>query len=307
MKSKINLSNRYILCCIISLLLLVTIHENINAQQVITGEVSKIYQVTLNDGSVISGKLLLITEKEVIISSVSMGEIRLQKENIRSMVQVSSFDDKKSGIWFANPNPTKYLLGNSAIPLEKNTGYYQNTWIFVNSFSYAFTNNISISGGFEIFSILAGGDGPYAFYINPKASFKVVDNFYAGGTILYANTIKTAEDFGGLATFNAFATYGNKNNNITGAVGWGWADGEFSSSPLIAISGMARVSRRIAFVSENWMIPGASDSGGYYGILSYGIRFLGEKTSIDLAFLNNPDIASEIIIGIPWLDFVIIF
>ena len=284
----------------------------VSAQQAITGEINKTYQVTLNDGSVVSGKLLLINEKEVVISSGTIGEIRLQKENIKSMIPVSSFNEKKSGIWFANPNPSKYLLGNSAIPLEKHTGYYQNTWIFVNSFSYAFTKNFSLAGGFEIFSLLAGGDGPYAFYINPKASFKMANNFYVGGNILYANTIKTVEDFGGLATLNAFATYGNKNNNLTGAVGFGWADGEFSPKPVIILSGMVRASKRIAFVSENWIVPRldsetTDNTYSYYGIFSYGIRFLGEKISVDLAFLNNPDIAKELVIGIPWLDFVVNF
>ena len=128
---------------------------------------------------------------------------------------------KNREYWFTNPNPTKYLLGNSAIPMEKKSGYYQNTWIFVSSFSYGITDNISISAGFEIISIFAAGDGPYAFYINPKASFKIADNFYAGANILYANTIKTVEEFGGLATINGFATYGNKNNNITCGVGFG--------------------------------------------------------------------------------------
>jgi hypothetical protein len=302
-----NQFNRGIWGVIITFVLIAFIPANISAQQNITGEVSKMYQIILNDGSTISGRLLSMTETEVVIQSGSMGEVRLQRSNIKSLTQVSSIDEKATGIWFANPNPTKYLLGSSAIPLEKNKGYYQNTWVFINSFCYAFTNNLSISGGFEILSIMAEGEGPFAFYINPKVSFKVADNFYAGGTILYANTIKTTDDFGGLGTLNGFATYGNKNNNITGALGWGYADGEFSSKPVISISGMTRVSRRIALVSENWIIPEVGPDGGYYGILSYGIRFLGEKTSIDLAFINNPDIAKEIIIGIPWLDFVINF
>jgi hypothetical protein len=289
------------------LAIMMLLSSNAVAQQVITGEVSKTYTVTLNDGSTISGTLVSIDDNEVVIKSGTMGEVRLQKVNIKSMTQVSSFNEKKSGIWFTNPNPTKYLLGNSAIPLEKKSGYYQNTWIFVNSFSYGITNNISISAGFEIISIFAGGDGPYAFYINPKASFKIANNFYAGANILYANTIKTVEEFGGLATFNGFATYGNNNNNITCGVGFGWADGEFSTKPVIVVSGMVRASNRIGFVSENWIVPGAGENGGYYGIYSYGIRFLGEKISIDLAFLNNPDIASAIIIGIPWLDFVFNF
>lgn len=290
---------------IVAITTLILFSGNVFAQKKITGEVSKTYLVTLNDGSTVSGKLLSITDNEVVIQSGTIGDVRLQKENIKTMTPVSSFDEKESGIWFTNPNPTKYLIGNSAIPLQKRTGYYQNTWIFLNSFSYGITDNISITGGFEIFSILAAGEGPFAFFINPKVSFKVAENFYAGANILYANTIRTIDDFGGLGTLNGFATYGNTNNNITCAVGWGYAGGEFSSKPLITVSGMARASKRIGFVSENWLVPGIDS--GYYGIFSYGIRFLGEKTSIDLAFLNNPDIASSIIIGIPWLDFVINF
>jgi len=312
MKTNMALYERFSVSFFITtLLLLGTFSSNIYAQQPLTGEINKTYQITLNDGSVVSGTLIFINEREVAILSGTIGEIRLLKENIKTMTPVLSINEKKSGVWFANPNPSKYLLGNSAIPMEKHTGYYQNTWIFVNSFSYAFTKNFSLAGGFEIFSLMAGEDGPYAFYINPKVSFRLAENLYAGGNILYANTIRTIEDFGGLATLNAFATYGNKNNNLTGAVGFGWADGEFSPKPVMIVSGMVRASRRIAFVSENWIVPaledGSTDNYDYYGIFSYGIRFLGEKTSIDLAFLNNPDIASEIVIGIPWLDFVINF
>jgi hypothetical protein len=280
---------------------------NLNAQQVITGEISKTYQITLKDGSVVTGKLISQSETEVVIQSGTLGEMKVQKEKIKSMAPVSDINEKASGVWFENPNASRYLLGSSAIPMEKKTGYYQNTWIFISSFGYAFTKNISLTAGFEIFSIMAGGDGPYAFYLNPKASFKVAKNIYLGGTILYANTIRTVEEFGGLATVNGSFTYGNKNNNITATLGWGSSDGEFSSKPLVTISGMTRVSKRIGLVSENWILPNAGEDGGYYGIYSYGIRFLGEKISVDLAFLNNKDIASEIIIGIPWLDFVINF
>jgi hypothetical protein len=307
MKSKTTYRSRIIRYFLITLFLMSFLADKINAQQNITGEVSKTYQITLKDGSVFTGKIVSITDSEIIIQSRTIGELRLKKENIKTMAPISSIDEKRSGVWFPNPNPSRYLLGTSAIPMEKNTGYYQNTWIFFNSFAYAFTNNFSVSGGFEIFSLLAKGDGPYAFYINPKVSFKVGDNFYAGGSVLYANTIKTVDEFGGLGTLNFFGTYGNKNNNITGALGWGWADGEFSSKPLITISGMVRVSKRIALVSENWISPGIGSDGSYYGIFSYGIRFLGEKTAIDLAFVNNKDISEGLAIGFPWLDFVINF
>jgi hypothetical protein len=307
MKKHMHISRSIISYVIVTFLALLFLPGSLYAQKKITGEISKAYQITLNDGSTVSGTLTSLSDTDIVIQSESLGEVRLQKENIKSMTEISSINAKKSGIWFPNPNSTRYLIGSSAIPGEKKTGYYQNTWVFVNSFNYCFTNFLSVSAGFEIISIMAGKNGPYAFYINPKASFKVAKNFYLGGNILYANTIRSIDEFGGLGTLNAFGTYGNNNINITGAVGWGWSDGTFSSSPLITISGMARASKRIAFVSENWLIPKIGDTEGYYGVFSYGIRFLGEKTSIDLAFINNPDIADAIIIGIPWLDFVIKF
>lgn len=307
MKDKINCSVRFFIVISTGLILFLFLGNTVMCQEPITGEINQTCKVTLNDGSVITGRLLQMTGREIVIFSGAVGEMHIQRENIKSITPVSTIDEKRSGIWFANPNPSKYLIGSSAIPPEKHTGYYQNTWIFVNSFSYAFTRNFSLAGGFEIISLLAKGGGPYAYYLNPKVSFKIAGNFYAGTNFLYANTIQTTGDFGGLATLNAFATYGNRNNNLTAAIGWGWADGNISDRPLITLSGMVRVSKRIGFVSENWIIPGVKEGSSFYGIYSYGIRFLGEKTSIDLAFLNNSDISTGFVLGIPWLDFVINF
>ncbi len=305
MKSIINCKRS--ITGIIALLFLLSFQFTVKAQDKITGEISKTYQVTLADGTSITGKLTSITDKEIVIESGALGKVTLLKENVKTMTEVLSIDQKKSGIWFPNPNPTKYLIGSSAIPSLKKTGYYQNTWIFINTANYAFTNFLSLSGGFEILSLLAQGEGPYLFYLNPKASWKVVKNVYLGANVLYANGIKLLDSIAGVGTLNAFGTYGNNNYNITVGVGWGFVEDDFSSKPVITIGGMARASRRIAFVSENWLLPEFGDDESYYGVFSYGIRFLGEKTSIDLAFINNPDIAEVLIIGLPWLDFVFNF
>jgi len=37
------------------------------------------------------------------------------------------------------------------------------------------------------------------------------------------------------------------------------------------------------------------------------VRFMGESIAVDLAFLNNSDIAEGIVIGVPWVDFVVKF
>ncbi len=287
----------------VAILLMCLIPPSIYAQTDI--QVSKEYMIKLKDGGSITGKIVSENSQQIVVETTSMGRVTIQRSNIEQMTLLTESDAGKG--WFPNPNPGKYLIGSSAIAPDKGSAYYQNTWLFFNSFSYAFTDYLSLSGGFEIFSIFAGGDGPYAFYLNPKASFKVADNLYAGGNILYANTIKTIDDFGGLGTLNAFATYGNDNNNLTAGLGWGFFEKEFSSKPVISISGMVRASRRIGFVSENWLIPEVGEDGSYYGIFSYGIRFLGDNISVDLAFINNPDIAKALFIGVPFLDFVFNF
>lgn len=214
---------------------------------------------------------------------------------------------RKRDTWEPNANPYKYLLGNSAIPMNKFTGYYQNVWVFFNNVGFAFTDWFSLSAGFELFSLMVPKEGPFIFTLNPKVSFRVIDNLYLGGNILYVNAVRALDEFSGLGTFNGFATYGNTNYNVTAALGWGWVNKEFAKKPVISISGMARVSNRIAFVSENWIIPGVAEDGGYYGVLSYGIRFLSGKSTFDLAFVNNPDISQALFIGIPFLDFVFSF
>ena len=110
-----------------------------------------------------------------------------------------------------------------------------------------------------------------------------------------------------MGALNAFATYGNTNMNVTGSLGWGFVNNTFKSKPLITLSGMIRVSRRIGFVTENWFLPDAGDFVGYYGFFSYGIRFMSQKVSIDFAFIDNGDISQTIPVGFPFLDFVVIF
>ncbi len=269
--------------------------------------------VVLTDGSQVSGKIVLQDAEGIVLETESMGKVTITSAKIRSVTEVSKENVTKKGkVWFENPNPYKYLLGYSAIPKPKKMATYQNVWVFFNSFSYAPLDFLDISAGFELFSLLSKDkNAPYVFYVNPKVSTKVFHNFYAGGNVLYVNYFNHSGDdsatFTGLGVLNAFATYGTSNLNITGGLGWGFVNGDFEGKPVISIGGMARVSRRIAFVTENWFIPEIGEDGTYYGMYSYGIRFLGQKNAIDLAFINSKDIAKEIFLGIPFLDFVINF
>jgi len=68
------------------------------------------------------------------------------------------------------------------------------------------------------------------------------------------------------------------------------------------LGGAARVSRRTALLTENYIVSTASETTG---ILSYGIRFFNETLSVDLAFINST--AGSVFPGVPFVSFAVKF
>jgi len=265
---------------------------------------TKTYIIKLEDGSQLVGSLLQTDSQFIVIKTFSIPKIDIPIGRIKSIDIVDEANLKNGEFWFPNPNSTRYLFGPSAFTLKKGEGYYQNTYLVLNSVHVGITDHISIGGGLELISTF--GAGSPIFFITPKIGFKVTEKFQAGGGILFASTPYIGTGTGDRSSFGiayGIGTYGTEDHNITGGLGWGFLDGEFSGKPIITISGMTRLSRRTALVTENWIIP----TDNYYGLFSYGVRFFGEKMTVDLAFINSPDIAEALIIGIPYVDFVVKF
>jgi hypothetical protein len=262
--------------------------------------VGKRWVVETRDGSVIQGIFLGQTEGGIRLQTESAGEVFIPHNQIKSTKILDESRMRDGEYWFENPNATRYLFSPSAYSLRKGEAYYQNTYLVLNSFNIGITDNITMGGGFELISTFTGTP---AFYITPKATFQVSEKWRAGGGVLYANVIGIDEDFSGLGIGYGIVTYGNRDDNATLGMGYGFVDGELSSKPVITLSAMKRASRRIAFVTENWLVP----TDNYYGVFSYGLRFMGERMTVDFAFINNPEIAESIFIGIPYVDFVIKF
>ncbi|MEY4991435.1 MAG: hypothetical protein RI948_301 [Bacteroidota bacterium] len=262
----------------------------------------KVYQVELSDGTIFMGFILFKDSNVLVMKTTSIPRLEIPMEKVRSCEVMEHTTLKDGAYWFGNPHATRYLFGPSAINLKKREKYYQNTWLFLNSFNIGITDHFSIGGSIEMISTtlsLATGNFSPTILITPKIGYQLADKVHAGGGVLYANIL--GEQSAGIAY--GITTYGTYDNNITGGLGWGFINGSFSSRPIITFSGMKRVSRKLALVSENWLIPSSS----YYGIYSYGIRFFSEKMAVDLALVNNPDIASLLKIGIPFASYTLKF
>lgn len=87
---------------------------------------------------------------------------------------------------------------------------------------------------------------------------------------------------------------------------------------------MTRVGKRIALVTENWIVPikeykiyydqygmEYTDSNNfrykYEAFFSYGFRIMSENSTFDIGFINSKEVSKTFYIGIPYIDYVFKF
>jgi len=90
-------------------------------------------------------------------------------------------------------------------------------------------------------------------------------------------------------------------------VGWGAAfgpnvDAQFSK-PIITLSGVYKVAKRVALMSENWLITDELE----YSIFIYGLRVMSDNISFDFGLMNNKAIAQGLTFGFPYIDVAVHF
>lgn len=259
------------------------------------------YRYELVNGTILTGRLISETDTELNIHLTDIGLLILERSKLAEMIPVTRSDKVKKSFWFANPHSTRLLFAPTAIPLRKNEGYYQNIYIVANMFNYGITNNFSIGGGFDFITMFSRFDDTWSpmLNFNVKAGFKVKEKVHAGLGIMYL----TIPQQGSAGIMYGVGTLGSYNSNFTLGLGWGFTDDSFEEKPFIMVGGMARISEKLWFVSENWIAP--VDDDEYYFVVSYGLRFAARRIAVDLAFINSKDIIEELVIGIPFVDFVV--
>lgn len=259
------------------------------------------FKVELKDGTVLTGNIISEDETSMEIHLADIGLLKIDKDKIKRIVPLDASKKVKKSYWFENPHATRLLFAPTAIPLKKGEGYYQNIYIVANMFNYGVANNFSIGAGFDFITMFTTNDGEWnpMLNFNIKSGFKVSESFHAGVGGMYVTM--PGEFSAGI--LYGLGTVGSYNSNLTMGLGWGFVDGTFEEKPFIMIGGMARISEKLWFVSENWIAP--VDNDNYYFLFSYGLRFASNRIAVDLAFINSKDIFESIVIGVPFVDFVI--
>jgi len=258
-------------------------------------------RIETNDGNEFLGQIIEEDSQQIILKTDNLGEITIQKDDIRSRILVEQKQIKKGQLWFANPQSTRYFWSPNAYGLKQGEGYYQNIYVLWNQFTYGVSNNFSIGAGVIPTFLFAGAPTPV--FATLKVSLPVEKDKFnlAAGAI--AGTV-LGEEVGGFGILYGTSTFGTPDNNLSIGLGYGFAEGEWATSPLINVSGLFRASARWYVLTENYYINIDGEGGAIIGI---GGRWLIKKASLD--FILIVPIASDMdtFIAFPAIGFTIPF
>ena len=288
------------LCSILSPLARIYAQESAKIKGAIripdTGNVQIIETI---DGSTIMGRITAI-EDDKIQFETDIGIMTIETFKIKEIKEVPISQFIGGAYWFTNPNDTRLLFAPTARCLKGGEGYFADYYLFFPMIAYGITDNITIAGGASIFPWI--GIENNLFYIMPKIGFAIGEKFnIAGGALLVKAPSFDDESNPTVGICYGVATVGSANSNLTAGIGFGYVDWEFEDTPMLMLGAQHRVSRRLSLVTENWMSPGMDQP-----LVSLGLRFFGEKLSVDLGLVNT--IGEDMIFpGIPYIDFVLKF
>ena len=237
-----------------------------------TDSLGATYAVELISGASFIGVLVAQRERELDFTALDLGRITVQKESIRRLELLSATQRQRG--WEPIGNGTRLFIAPTARNLRKGEGYVQDIDVLLVGINYGISDNVSVG---LLAPIPIGGVNFNIFALTPKVSFKVNEQLHIGGGVLYAFA---DGDNGGVAY--GLATYGSADNNVTLGLGYGVSNFSVSSSPVVVLGGMTRISRRFSLLNESYV------SGDYLAGLA-GVRVSAARLSGSLGLLYATD------------------
>jgi hypothetical protein len=249
--------------------------------------------IELRDGSSLIGRIAEV-RGDTVVFATAVTRVLVPRTAIMSVREIGNPVVAPNGeVWLPDPGVTRLLFAPTGRMLAQGDGYFSNAYLFFLGFFQAPSDRVTIGGGM---SIIPSDDflENNAYYLMPKVGLVQSErvNVAVGGLV---GVVPGADGASGGIAYGV-ATLGARESNLTLGAGYGFNDDEVMDTPLLMLGLYQRLSRRTAFVSENYVLPGEDPI-----VFSYGLRFFGEKLSVDFAFLNASD--SGIMPGIPYIAF----
>lgn len=247
-------------------------------------------ELALRDGSSVIGRVESIGAGRFVFRSTAGVEMSVEMAMVRSLKPVVG-RIVNGELWREDPNTTRLFFGPTARSLKRGEAYFGVYEVLLPFVQVGITDRFSIGGG----TPLVFGDFERPFWVTPK--FQVANRGLttaAVGVLHFFNWDNDAN----VGVAYAAVTQGTTDSAVTVGAGYSYAntDDDNAGSAVVMIGGEHRVSRRIKFVTENYVFTGG-------GFASAGVRFFGEKLSADFG-LVVPLFADDSLVIVPMVNIV---
>jgi hypothetical protein len=263
---------------------------------------TRMYVLRTRDGSLFVGRLVRASVDSVYFVSAG-GPITVPRSVVVELRQLGRGAMRAGVYWPPNPGDTRLFFAPTGRMLEKGEGYFSDTYIFFVNFVGGITSRVTFGGGFSIFP--TDDFSQNIFYLTPKVGLVQSSNFNLAVGALIGFAGFGGFDDGEIGSFGivyGVGTAGSPDASFSVGLGTGYGGGGFGDSPILMIGGEKRVSRRVSLLSENY-IAGADNL-----LVSYGLRFFGDRLSVDFALMNFPsEPRFPRFPGIPYVAFAVKF
>jgi hypothetical protein len=262
---------------------------------------AQVQVIRLRDGSSIVGRVTEIGS-DTIRFAASAGTLSIARADIVGLQEVAKSSMRRGEVWPANPNATRLLFAPTGRMLDKGEGYFNDTYLFLLSVHGGVTSRFTLGGGLSVLPLDDFTDN--ALYIMPKIGVVASPKFNlaVGGLAGVVGGLVDDNENASFGVLYAVGTAGSPDASVSFGTGLAYAGGRFADYPVAMLGAETRLGRRVAFVTENYLVPNEDVNS----VISYGLRFFGEKLSADLAFWNAPgeDVRFP---GIPYVAFTVKF
>lgn len=265
---------------------------------------TKTYKITCTNGSLIVGTFEEKKDNLCLFKTPDGSILSCPLSEIAAITILEGNNIPKPKKWVPNYNASHYFLSPSAIQKNKKWGYYQAFLLTGHIANFSIADHFSFTAGTNFRLVPINGPTILLF---PNTKFQLKKNLHAGLGFIYMNI---PDDFllgDGLdwKVLYGTTTLGDIDNNLTIGLGLGSIQRKPVRKPIFSISGMARMDRKTAIITENWIVYGESST--YERFVSMGLRFFGERVSFDLFIVNNNTIAEELegVGFLPMFNFIV--
>jgi hypothetical protein len=262
---------------------------------------TQVQVVRLRNGSSIVGRVTEMNADTVRFAAIG-GTLALPRGEIVELREVAPSAMRNGEVMPVNPNATRLFFAPTGRMLSRGEGYFNDSYLFLMSVQGGLSSRFNLGGGLSVLPLDDFSDN--ALFITPKIGVVATPKFNLAVGAL-AGFVGGLMDEGEDASFGVLygvGTVGSPDASITFGTGLAYAAGQFADRPVAMLGAETRLGRRVSFVTENYLIP----NDDVTAVISYGLRFFGEKLSADLAFWNAPGNVT-VFPGIPYVAFSVKF